>query len=78
MLGLVTTPNGKTPMELREVPEPEPQHNEAVVAVHAFSLNRGELRSIRKVGSRARMSPVSCCGRQRTAAALPPARELSH
>src|SRR4051794_34072728 len=46
MLGLVTTPNGKAPMELREVAEPEPQRNEAVVAVHAFSLNRGELRSI--------------------------------
>ena len=50
MLGLVTTPNGKAPMELREVPEPEPQRNEAVVAVHAFSLNRGELRSIRNNG----------------------------
>ena len=50
MLGLVTTPNGKTPMELREVPEPEPQRNEAVVVVHAFSLNRGELRSIRNNG----------------------------
>jgi NADPH:quinone reductase len=50
MLGLVTTPNGKTPMELREVPEPEPHRNEAVVAVHAFSLNRGELRSIRNNG----------------------------
>ncbi len=50
MLGLVTTPNGKAPMELREVPEPEPQRNEAVVVVHAFSLNRGELRSIRNNG----------------------------
>ncbi len=50
MLGLVTTPNGKAPMELREVPEPQPQRNEALVAVHAFSLNRGELRSIRNNG----------------------------
>lgn len=50
MLGLVTTPNGKAPMELREVPEPQVQRNEALVAVHAFSLNRGELRSIRNNG----------------------------
>lgn len=50
MLGLVTTPNGIAPMELRELPDPQPQRNEAVVAVHAFSLNRGELRSIRNNG----------------------------
>ncbi len=50
MLGLVTTLNDKAPMELREVPEPQPQRNEALVAVHAFSLNRGELRSIRNNG----------------------------
>src|SRR5579863_1452117 len=50
MLGLVTTPNGKAPMELREVREPQPQRNEALVTVHAFSLNRGELRSIRNNG----------------------------
>jgi NADPH:quinone reductase-like Zn-dependent oxidoreductase len=47
MLGLVNTPNGKAPVELRELPEPRPQRNEAFVAVHAFSLNRGELRSFR-------------------------------
>ena len=47
MLGLITTPNGSAPLELREVAEPQPQRNEALVAVHAFSLNRGELRSIR-------------------------------
>ena len=47
MLGLITTPNGSAPLELREVAEPQPQRNEALVAVRAFSLNRGELRSIR-------------------------------
>jgi NADPH:quinone reductase-like Zn-dependent oxidoreductase len=50
MLGLVTTLNDEAPMELREVQEPGPQRNEALVAVHAFSLNRGELRSIRNNG----------------------------
>jgi NADPH:quinone reductase len=50
MLGLATTPNGKAPVELREFPEPRPQRNEALVAVRAFSLNRGELRSVRNNG----------------------------
>lgn len=51
MLGLVTTLNEQSPMELRELPEPQPQRHEALVAVHAFSLNRGELRSIRNNGA---------------------------
>jgi len=46
MLALVTTPNGKTPVEIRNVPEPHPTANQALIAVHAFSLNRGELRSV--------------------------------
>ncbi|MBV9861640.1 MAG: zinc-binding dehydrogenase [Alphaproteobacteria bacterium] len=44
MLAIVTTPGAAAPIEIREVPEPEPAPNEALVAVHAFSLNRGELR----------------------------------
>jgi NADPH:quinone reductase-like Zn-dependent oxidoreductase len=50
MLGLVTTMNDRIPVELRELPEPQPQRNEALVAVQALSLNRGELRSVRNNG----------------------------
>src|SRR6478672_6739250 len=44
MLALVNTPSGPAPVEIREVPEPTPAANEALVEVRAFSLNRGELR----------------------------------
>src|SRR5437762_10713960 len=47
MLALANTPTGNAPVELRQVPEPAPSLHEALVAVQAFSLNRGELRSFR-------------------------------
>ena len=45
MLALLNTPNGAAPIELREAPDPTPARDEALVEVHAFSLNRGELSS---------------------------------
>ena len=64
MLGLVTTLNGKAPVELRELPEPQPQRNEALVAVHAiFAQPRRTALGAQqwgRLGARARTSPVSC------------------
>jgi len=44
MLAVLNTPGGAAPVAISEVPQPEPAANEALVAVHAFSLNRGEMR----------------------------------
>src|SRR6266581_177150 len=44
MLAIVNTPAGPEPVAIREVAEPDLRPDEALVAVHAFSLNRGELR----------------------------------
>ena len=43
MLAFVNTPKNGTPIELREVAEPQVADHEALVEVRAFSLNRGEL-----------------------------------
>jgi NADPH2:quinone reductase len=47
MKALVNTPKGAAPVEFRDLPEPTPAPHEALVAVHAFSLNRGELTLMR-------------------------------
>ena len=56
MRALVATgpANAETPLELREVEEPSPAHNQCIVAVRAVSINRGELRllSTRSAGWR--------------------------
>jgi NADPH:quinone reductase len=47
MKALVNTPKGSAPVEFRDLPEPAPAPDEVLIAVHAFSLNRGELTLMR-------------------------------
>lgn len=47
MKALVNTPKGPAPVEMRDLPEPTPAPHEALIAVRAFSLNRGELTLMR-------------------------------
>lgn len=44
MFALVMSPDSATGLRLAKVEEPRPSANEALVSVHATSLNRGELR----------------------------------
>jgi NADPH:quinone reductase len=44
MRALVNTANPEKPVEIRDVEEPSPAANEAVVEVRAMAINRGELR----------------------------------
>jgi NADPH:quinone reductase-like Zn-dependent oxidoreductase len=46
MLALVARGTGRIELDMREVDEPEPKPNEAVVEARAFSLNRGEVRAL--------------------------------
>lgn len=43
MLALVTSPTSETRIELRDVSEPTPAADEAIIAVRAISLNPGEI-----------------------------------
>jgi NADPH2:quinone reductase len=49
MLAVINTPHEDKPVALREVEEPSPAPNEALIEVAAFSLSRGELAQLNRL-----------------------------
>ena len=76
MLALVNTPNGKVPVELRQVPEPAPGPHQALVAVQMFrstAASCARFAITRRAGFPVRTSAALCCGKRRTEAVRRPA-----
>src|SRR5260370_180687 len=76
MLAVVNTPNGPEPVAIREVAEPEPKADEALVAVQAFSLTPPALRlfQARPEGWRPGQDIAGIVLRQAADGSGPPAR----